>query len=76
MREKICKKCKHYKDAFITSKWGGFGKIICTRDLAINIVTGEKDVKENSLGCYAEREDALRLEQFRCGVEGKFYEPK
>lgn len=66
----ICKDCKHYeklaKGLIDTCN-------ICTRNLKVDLVTGDKIYKK-VLFCYAEREDALRLEHFRCGVDGKYFE--
>lgn len=90
MTTKICVNCKHYKFEVITDIYSmpdlvkylhlnpiSYTKIACTRNFKLNLVTGEKDSDDSKiLFCKAEREDALRLEKFRCGVDAKFYEPK
>lgn len=48
---------------------------ICARLLKKDLVNGQFSY-DNALDCKAEREDALRLEHFRCGVEGKYFELK
>jgi hypothetical protein len=76
---KTCVECKHYLyDAYPENMLRNcldpslFHR--CTRDTKIHIVTGKQYGKTKV--CMAEREDALRLEEFRCGKEGKFWEAK
>lgn len=87
--DKYCVDCKHHSsyssgvNGFMNGVGGGGGVIgqkfptihlinICSRNLTRNLVT--KQYIGNPLNCEAEREDALRLEQFRCGKEGKFFD--
>ena len=71
---KLCINCKH----FIIRYYYSFGRqsplSFCKRDSPINIVTGEflPPFKE----CVTERENALRLEQERCGYQGIYWEAK
>jgi hypothetical protein len=76
---KYCADCKHYSTGFDFYKSDGgysFEKISyrCNRLNKMNIV--HKSYTDKGLDCFAEREDAKRLEDFRCGVEGKFWEAK
>jgi hypothetical protein len=73
---KLCKDCKWYEEQQRVHPLG-FCLIdvgICTRNSLIELVKGEK--RPPFLNCETEREDALRLEEFRCGKEGKFWEAK
>lgn len=76
MTDKICINCKHSKQQIEFGASSTYFNHICIRQYTISLVTGEPIYKGPALDCLAEREDALRLEQFRCGTEGKFYEPK
>ena len=86
MTTKICVNCKHYKVELssmptkrlhLMPDFIIYNKIICARNFKLNLVTGEKYSDDSKiLLCEVEREDALRLEKFRCGVDAKFYEPK
>lgn len=71
---KLCIDCKYY-----ALKESGYmfvkDEYVCTRLIPINVVTGIKSLK-GAFSCEAEREDALRLEHFRCGFEAKYFQPK
>lgn len=83
-QKKFCIHCKHYKKT--TEKWyykdsaGRLSGCIppaeierdkCTRLQEPHIVT--KELVGKTLDCHAERENALRLENFRCGYKGVFW---
>lgn len=60
---KLCSNCKNYR----LSKEGEF----CIRLFKENPVNGR--LEGESLSCEVERENALRLEETRCGIKAKFY---
>jgi hypothetical protein len=47
---------------------------VCNRNADIDLVDGT--YIGNKLFCDAERENALRLENYRCGPQAKFFEAK
>jgi hypothetical protein len=75
---KDCKHCKHEPSEIIippngytyrsTEKW------LCAIESKIDPIQGKPLPPYRS--CHVEREDALRLEEFRCGKEGKYWEAK
>jgi hypothetical protein len=80
---KLCKDCKHYNftEACIETDWKAYAstkyvppKHECFRVSKVEMVLGNK--LPPHLNCFTEREDALRLEEYRCGKEGKFWEAK
>ncbi len=71
----FCKNCKFYKKEYAYNFFtSGIGIIYnaCTRMNELDVVTGK--FTGTPLNCYAERENALRLENERCGYEGKYWE--
>lgn len=84
---KLCKDCKHHEHEKTSKSYEVFGHFVsytetsskCTRDQTFvyeDVVNGYGSYVGEAHDCYAEREDALRLEEFRCGKEGKFWEAK
>lgn len=73
--KKFCIHCKHYKRITETLYGYAFRQEIerdqCTRLQEPHIVT--KELIGKTLDCHAERENALRLENFRCGYKGVFW---
>lgn len=74
---KFCVDCKHYKRYESERYYLALLPVrhLCLRSCKPNIVTGDLE-PDGKLDCKVEREDAMRLEHFRCGVDGKYYEPK
>lgn len=76
---KFCVDCKHYlfnEIEIIQTFYIIPEKHLCCRNCKTNVITGKLITEFNTLDCKVEREDALRLEQFRCGKEGKYFELK
>lgn len=73
----ICVNCKHCSK---NTRPLSFNSLLleCDRNIEFkqDLVYGISINTNNgkSLKCYAEREDALRLEDVRCGVSGKYFE--
>ena len=83
---KLCKDCKHYE---IKSKYQtnyefpivGFyyEDTLCRREqkfVITEMVNGNGEYEGEEKDCRVERENAQRLEEFRCGHEGKYWEAK
>jgi hypothetical protein len=76
----LCIDCKNHLKRNESISLGMFGTYdypvhLCARTAKKDPVNGAF-IRDGLLKCDAEREDALRLEQFRCGVSGKYYEAK
>lgn len=80
MTDKYCVDCKHSEvvnrseNAPFLGVWR-WKEMKCARNAPKDPVYGET-IKDGLLCCHAEREDALRLEQFRCGKDAKYWEAK
>jgi hypothetical protein len=77
---KLCIDCKHHAKKSEYTSFGIFGSgyyhiDICTRLAKRSPVNGVV-ISENVPRCATEREDALRLEQYRCKVDGIYWEKK
>ena len=71
---KLCIDCKHYQAQY-QSYYGGYVYLnICKKNQPLNMVDG-KAIPPYKF-CEAEREDSLRLENYRCGYNGIYWEPK
>lgn len=87
MSDKLCIKCKHYvESSFESHKAVEYIEIYnkhlidtipsfdsCSRNAVLEKVKGMY-ITSTLLNCAAERENAKRLEHFRCGYEGKYFE--
>ena len=75
---KFCINCKHSRLIKSISPLYGAACFVnvlkCTRNSKTEVVYGLK--LEPYLDCIAERENALRLEQERCGYQGIYWEAK
>jgi hypothetical protein len=77
---KLCVDCKYYLHTSPATVFEAlFSKSHCMRSadyVVTDPILGLGRIEGEIHDCYAEREDALRLEEFRCGKEGKYWEPK
>ena len=73
---KLCIDCKHCVGTHNTpiTQYIYIEALVfrCTRESKINLVNGA--FTGPFYDCENERENALRLEQFRCGVDAKYFE--
>ena len=71
---KLCIDCKHHQEQY-QSFYGGYQYLnICIKNQPVNIIDG-KAIQPYKF-CESERENALRLENERCGYKGIYWEPK
>ena len=72
---KFCINCKHFKIESLYYPYVGIIEYLrCTRDSKIDVIFGNKLPPFKD--CHIEREDALRLENERCGYQGIYWEEK
>jgi len=79
MSDKYCVDCTHYENVKVSpAPWNKYVTEChcCSRELKISMVTKKLNYDKNMLNCLVEREDAMRLEHFRCGVKGRYFELK
>lgn len=78
---KLCVDCKYYLHTppatVFEALFSKSHKCMRSADYVVtDYVLGLGRIEGEIHDCHAEREDALRLEKFRCGKDGKYWEPK
>jgi hypothetical protein len=76
---KLCKDCKYHDAHRLRIGGYNYDSPLCRRGqtyVILDLVNGSGYHEGEEMDCHVEREDALRLEEFRCGKEGKFWEAK